>query len=194
MRRLLTILSVFAVSVSVCSAQLFQSQPRQATDGRSASVVTIDGESYYVHTVAKGETFYSLSKLYDVPISAITANNPHVVDGLREDQVIKIPFVNDELDKMSKRKQARLFETHIVTQGETLFAISRRYEIPVNTLIEDNEGLDPAHLSIGQKINIRKKSVGDASPEQIENQMQEYKDALNSVSEDYEFHLVQPGV
>lgn len=193
MRRLLTILSVFAVSVSVCSAQLFQSQQRPAAGDRSASVVTIDGESYYVHTVAKGETFYSLSKLYDVPITAITENNPHVVDGLREGHVIKIPLVNTELDKMSKRKQARLFETHIVAQGETLFSISRRYEIPVNTLIEDNEGLDPAHLSIGQKINIRKKSVGDASPEQIENQMQEYKEALNSVSEDYEFHLVQPG-
>lgn len=193
MKYLLTILSVLAVSVSVCGAQFLQTQQRDPVPGKSTSVVTIDGVSYYVHTVVKGETFYSISKLYDVPIKAITENNPHVVDGLREGHVIKVPFENTQLDKMSKRKQARLFETHIVAQGETLFSISRRYEIPVNTLIEDNEGLDPAHLSIGQTINIRKKSVGEASPEQIKDQLEEYKDALNSVSADYEFHLVQPG-
>lgn len=193
MRNLLTILSVFAVSVSVCSAQLFTQQPSAVPAGRSASVVVIDGQSYYVHTVAKGETFYSISKLYDVPITAITGNNPHVVDGLREGHVVKIPFENASLDKMSKRKQARLFDTHTVAAGETLFSISRKYEIPVNTLIEDNEGLDPAHLSIGQTINIRKASVGDATPAQINTQMEDYKDALNSVSQDYEYHLVQPG-
>ncbi len=191
-RYLLTILSVLAVSASVCSAQLFQAQTR-ARGEKSSSVVTIDGESYYVHTVAQSETFYSLSQLYEVPITAITENNPHVVDGLQEGHVVKIPLVNKELDKMSKRKQARTFDVHTVSQGETLSAISRRYEIPLSTLIEDNEGLDPAHLSIGQKINIRKKSVGDATPAEIANQMEEYKEAINSVSDDYEYHLVQPG-
>lgn len=192
MRYLLAVFSVFVMSASVAGAQVFQSQQQQSKPEKSTSIVTIDGESYYVHTVKKGETFYSLSKLYDVFIKDITDSNPHVIEGLVEGHVIKIPFTTD-VEKMSKRKQARLFDTHIVIQGETLYAISRRYGIPVPVLIEDNDGLDPSHLSLGQEIKIRKKSVGDATPAEIEQQMEDYRDAINSVSLDYEYHLVQPG-
>ena len=31
---------------------------------KSTSIVTIGGESYYVHTVKPGDTFYSLCKVY----------------------------------------------------------------------------------------------------------------------------------
>ncbi len=42
---------------------------------RSQNIVFISGERYYVHTVAEGETLYSLSKLYDVTIPEIESNN-----------------------------------------------------------------------------------------------------------------------
>lgn len=184
-RCLLAVLFMFIMSIPHAGAQ-------QRAE-RSTGIVTIEGESYYVHTVAGGQTLYSLSKLYDVPVDDIVGVNPHIAGGLKEGHVIKIPFKNTALEGMSSRRQARLFDTHIVNAGETLYAISRRYEIPVNVLLEDNDGLDPAHLSIGQTINIRKKSVGDATPAQIDQQMEEYRDAINSVSDDYEYHLVLLG-
>ena len=182
---LIAFFSAFCMCVFVVNAQ--------GRAERSASIVTIDGESYYVHSVRHGETLYSLSKLYDVSEEDILRSNPHTAEGLRDDHVIKIPLRNTSLDNMSSRKQARLFDSHIVNAGETLYSISRRYEIPVNVLLEDNEGLDPSHMSIGQVINIRKKSVGDATPDQIDRQMEDYRDAINSVSDDYEYHLVLQG-
>lgn len=186
MKYILAIFSVMLMGVSYAAAQLLSSE-------RSTSIVTIDGESYYVHSVKKGETVYSLSRIYGVPEDKIMEINPHVREGLRDDHVLKIPFANTDVDRMSSRKQARLFDTHIVNPGETLYAVSRRYQIPVNTLIEDNEGLDPSHLYPGQSLNIRKKSVGDATPAQIEQQLEDYQNAINSVSGDYEYYLVKQG-
>lgn len=174
------------LSVSPTRAQQFYE--------RSTSLVTIDGEGFYVHTVKRGETLYSLSRLYSVAEDEIRASNPHVADGLQEGQVIKVPaHLDEKTEKLSPRKQSRTFDTHVVNQGETLYSISRRYEIPINTLLEDNPGLDPSTLSIGQELNIRKKSRGDATPEEIEEQINDYRDAINSLPTGFTYHIVERG-
>lgn len=184
MKKLLILLAVLVSSMPRAEAQ---------TGERSQSVITIDGQGYYVHTVQKGETIYGLSKLYSVDERTIKSNNPQVIEGLREGQVLKIPAAKEPAEKLSARKHNKIFDTHIVNQGETLYSISRLYEIPVNTILEDNEGLDPVHMSIGQKLNIRKKSKGDASPQQIAEQIEEYRDAANSVMADARVHMVEKG-
>ena len=88
---------------------------------------------------------------------------------------------------------SRLFDTHVVNQGETAYSISRRYGISLQTLIEDNPGFDPAHLSIGQKINIRIKSQGQTHPEQIKEEIAQYTEKLNSVSTHFTHHAVKQG-
>lgn len=158
---------------------------------RSSSIVAIDGRSYYVHEVKKGETVYSLSKLYGVQENDIVANNPQLVGGLQADQVIKIPVVLE--DKIKPRKMSRLYEEHVVNQGETAYGISRRYGISVNTLMEDNPGLDPTQLAIGQKLNIRKKSMGEASEQELAQDWKDYTEAASSVSDGFIYHLVAPG-
>lgn len=57
MRRALLFWVFILVTTPVLQAQ----QPAE----RSSSRVTIAGETFYVHTVKPGETFYSLGKLYD---------------------------------------------------------------------------------------------------------------------------------
>ena len=130
----------------------------RAQTRKSESMVTIAGESYYVHTVEPGETLYSLGKAYGTDEQAIRRNNPHTAEGLKTGQVLKIPVVRQEPQKpLSERKKKRLFEIHTVNQGETAYSISKRYGVGLDVLMEDNEGFDPTHLSIGQQINIRKR-------------------------------------
>ena len=50
---------------------------------RSAEQTVINGKKYYLHTVAKGQTLYALSKLYNVTIDAIVAENPELSEGLK---------------------------------------------------------------------------------------------------------------
>ncbi len=159
---------------------------------KSSSIVTIEGKNYYVHTVKKGETVYSLARLYGVTEDELLKSNPQAVEGLQPGQVLKIR-VTDIKPKLKPKKMARLFDTHVVNQGETAYAISKRYGISVNTLLEDNPGMDPAALSIGQKLNIRKTEQGETSDSQINAEWKEYRDAINSVSDDYIYHLVAKG-
>ena len=192
MKRLLFVLSFI---VALYSSSVYA----VGSDGRSESVVTILGESYYVHTVQPKETLYGLSKLYNVSEDDIRRNNPQTAEGLRSGQVLKIPIkggansANKSVEDMTPRQIKRNFTTHVVNQGETGYSISKRYGISLNTLIEDNKGFDPAHLSIGQVLNIRKDSQGKTSPEEIDQQMTEYKDALNSLSDSFEHHVVAQG-
>ena len=160
---------------------------------KSESVVTIAGESYYVHTVRPGDTFYSLGKTYETDEETIRRNNPHTDDGLKTDQVIKIPVRRNEAKPLSERKKRKLFDVHTVNQGETAYSISKRYGVGLDVLMEDNEGFDPARLSIGQRINIRKASLGTSDAEEIEEQIESYKDALNSVSDRFTHHVVERG-
>lgn len=166
-----------------------------AQKARSTSIVTIGGESFYVHTVTAGETLYSLSKLYSISEEDILKANPQVVDGLKLDQVLKIRTIAAESNdkKISDRKMSKLFDQHMVNKGETAYSICKRYGLSLTTLIEDNLGLDPSALALGQKLNIRKNSVGDSEPNKIQTQLEDYRDATNSVATDFKLHLVEKG-
>lgn len=168
-------------------------QTQAQTQERSTSIVTIDGAQYYVHTVARGETLYGLSRLYDVGETEILLANPHIGGGLQEGQVIKIPVSRDGERELNRRQQRRTFDTHTVARGETLYAISQRYGVSVATLMEDNRELDPAHLQPGTQLNIRRSEQGRTTVWQIDEQMAEYRDAINSVTPDGQFYLVRPG-
>lgn len=185
MRRALLFWVFILVTTPVLQAQ----QPAE----RSSSRVTIAGETFYVHTVKPGETFYSLGKLYDTDEETIRARNPIVIDGLRPGQVLKIPIVNGNKKTLSARKMNKLFDTHVVNQGETAYSISKRYGISLATLMEDNPGFDPAHLSIGQKVNVRIESQGEASGAEIEQELDTYKEALDNLSPRFTHHVVEKG-
>lgn len=184
MKKLLLLFSILLFVPAMAAAQ---------NEKPSASIVTIAGEPFYVHPVKPGDTFYSLTRLYKVSEQDILKNNPQTAEGLQSGQVLKIPVVSLPVQEMTARQKRRQFEVHVVNQGETAYSISRRYGISIATLIEDNEGFDPLHLSIGQHINIRTKEQGKTSEEEIKTEMANYRDALNSVSDGFQHHIVQRG-
>ena len=81
-----------------------------------------------------------------------------------------------------------------MSKGETLYAISRQYEIPVKTLLEDNPNLDPLHMRLGERILIRKKQIGSEDEAGTKEQWEEYRQSLNSVADEgTAYHIVHPG-
>lgn len=157
-------------------------------------MVIIGGEKFYIHTVLPGETLYSLSRAYDVGERVIVQYNPSAAEGLRTDERLKIPFVEPAAERMPERKLRKTFDTHTVLAGETLYAISRRYGIPIPTLIEDNPTLDPIRLRPDMRLLIRRTEVGTESAEQVQARWEQYRDDLNSVSEGgTSYYLVHAG-
>ena len=163
-------------------------------DGKSVEVVRIAGVDYYLHTVTSGETVYSLSKLYGVTEQKIYDDNPSVRnDGLKAGEVVRLVCNDIPEHNMSRRKLRRTFIQHIVQPGETAYGIAKLYSIAINTLIEDNPGLDPSYLQAGQELLIRKSEVDKTSPQQIMAQMDSFAFTLSEVSNEYVYHLVEMG-
>ena len=163
---------------------------------KSQVIVYINGAKYYVHTVKAGETLYSISRAYAVDEKSIIDHNPSAADGLKVDQTIKIPVSNVRSveEKAPARKKRRDYEIHTVEAGETLYSISRLYAISVETVMADNADIDPAHLALGTRLYIRKSEIGKATDKQLHEELEEYKDNLNSVTSDgYAYYLVQAG-
>lgn len=161
---------------------------------KSPTIVSINGSKYYVHTVQPGETLYALAKTYEVSEQVILELNPETANGLKANAKLKIPFVTAATQQMSDRKIRRTFDTHFVSRGETLYAIARKYEIPIQTLIADNPGLDPLRLSQGQRLLIRKKQIGSENEARSRAQWEEYRTTLNSLTDDGSaYHIVHPG-
>ncbi len=164
---------------------------------RAQSIVFINGQRYYVHSVESGQTLYSLSKLYDVSEGDITASNPSVKElGLKSGESIKIPIKGEDRDVAKREPEKKLrknFNLHTVSQGETLYSISRQYEISVAVIVEDNPDIDPTHLALGQEIIIRKQKMGQGSKDEAIETLNEYTSTLNKVApRGYEYYVVPP--
>jgi len=96
----------------------------------------------WVHRVHPGETLSSISKYYGITVDTLLGNNQYITDAnmVYTGQVLIIPGPN---------KQA-----YQVKSGDTLFGISRKFEISVSLLADFNQLNNPDSLNIGQVLII----------------------------------------
>lgn len=144
-------------SLGLLCASLF-AQPESVTTSRSTTIEEIDGKEYYLHDVLQGQTLFSISRAYNVAVEAILQANPELEDGLRFDQVIKIPIIKKEteapreLASYAPEPEGEYIE-HTVKRRETLFGLSRRYDVPVEVILYYNPEARRV-LRIGQILRI----------------------------------------
>ena len=180
--------------VLAASVLLFGEAAAQVPGTRSSEVVSMAGTDYYLHRVAPGETVYSLSRLYGVAEERFYEDNPAVKEaGLKAGETVRVLCTDVPEIELSRRKMQRTFVTHTVQPGETTYSIAKRYSLAINTLIQDNPGLDPSHLKAGQELLIRKSEMDKTSPQQILSQMDDFASTLTEVSDEYVYHLVEMG-
>lgn len=128
---------------------------------RSRDKVVISGVTYYLHIVKKGETVYSISKAYGITSEELTRENPPAVNGLREGQSLRIPYMNvttpppAQSSTVSKtsRDESR-FIYHRLQPGETIYFLSRKYSVSEQDIIQSNPGIDINKLPLGSEIAI----------------------------------------
>ncbi len=162
---------------------------------KSQVVVYINGQKYYIHTVEPKETIYSIAKTYEVSEQTIIDLNSET---LKAGDNIKIPFPQSSQpaqEELGGWKSMRTFSKHKIARGETLYSISRLYEISIDVIIEDNPSIDPIALPEGGRLLIRKKMKGKSSRAESEEQWSDYKSDLNLVAESdgFIYHIVEKG-
>jgi LysM repeat protein len=117
-----------------------------------------------IHTVKEGETLYRLSKTYDASVADIRRWNALGGQPLAIGQQIVI-YHREQITAANPQGSVdeKEFVVHQVRQGETLFAISRAYDVPVSELMRRNR-LPDERIAFGQKLIIRDREL-IAAPE-----------------------------
>src|SRR5690554_1341974 len=106
-------------------------------------------ENYRYHTILPKETLYSVSKTYSLKPEDVMAANPGLsAETFQIGRTIRIPFFESyQVVKPYELQTTDL--THRVIRGETLYSISRKYNVPVGEI----EAKNPM-LAGGLKTNM----------------------------------------
>lgn len=110
---------------------------------------TFGQESIIEHKIEKGETAYFIAQKYKVSLEEIYKLNPESKSGLKDNQIIRIP-VHSASPKENETKQL----THIVAAKETLFGLSKQYNVSVEAIQNANAPILTDGLKIGQELII----------------------------------------
>jgi LysM repeat protein len=112
-----------------------------------------------IHTVISGETKFGLAKKYQITISELEADNPEIDQMLMVGQKIKI---RNKYFQNTNPIDTKSSELYLVKTGETLWGLSKRFNLTVAELENANTGLIVGVLKSGQYLRIpTKKSINN---------------------------------
>ena len=123
----------------------------------------VEGE--LAHTVAKKETLFGIAHKYGVSENELRSRNPELGSGLKVGMIVMIPV--GKVTTVPAKEVAPPADDksvpHLVQPGETMFSLSRRYEVTVDEIMTANGGL-PQGLKAGTYLRIPAKS---SAPEPV---------------------------
>ena len=132
---------------------------------------TTSNKDVFTHTVIKGETLHSISRMYHVSVNEIKALNPNISNNLRIGQVITIP----QKKSTSASPQSSEYIYHTIQPKETLYAVAKLYNSSMQEVIDANPGLSNLNFSIGKIIRIKKNQALTSKEEKTKEPTYEYK-------------------
>ena len=125
--------------------------------------VSAKQEKYIKHTVIKGETINIIAQKYKVTPYDIYKLNPDSQNGIQLDSVLLIPPGGEVAavvgpkttsNATANANQKINIGTHLVQPKETLYSLSKHYNISVDAIKAANGNLLTNGLQIGQNIKI----------------------------------------
>lgn len=124
-----------------------------------------------IHEVKKGETLFSISRIYNVKWQDIKVYNGLESNNLNEGQKLGIPPSNIEVLKeeeiVASIDTIDRPDTHIVKAGETMYSISKKYQLSSENIIDWNSLLGP-DIQIGQELMLKAPDNGDIQDKEVE--------------------------
>lgn len=118
------------------------------------SPTTTSTPSTINHTVKMGETAYSIATAYQTTVEEIYRLNPDSKTKINVGQILRVPSNITTTPQAPTNYNYGVSHKHIILAKETLFSVSKQYNITVAELLKANPGLSEASFSIGKEINI----------------------------------------
>ncbi|MAY83736.1 MAG: hypothetical protein CMP59_06330 [Flavobacteriales bacterium] len=160
----------------------------QAQEVQSDSLgdpVMINGESFYLHAIEKGNTLYSISKKYGIAINDLKAANEEIWNGMRIGDTLKIPVKAIEILKEDQEHSDGNYIIHEVGRKNTLYSIAKEYNVDIQDILAANPDVEEGGLKKGMKLKIPVAKIKSDEPS-----MDEYVDP--TAASPYLTHRVMP--
>jgi LysM repeat protein len=110
------------------------------------------GSGYFLHTVAQGQSVYSIANMYGVSASDIIRLNPGSEEKIKTGSTLKIPQTKGAGQKF-----------HTIQSGETLYQLTVRYGVSASRICAANPGLSADNFRAGQVIAIPVQASGETN-------------------------------
>lgn len=104
-----------------------------------------ENRTYFIHTIEKGQSLYSIASMYGISQADIVRLNPGTDERIYAGQTLRIPQSTDNT-------LAPTF--HTIVEGETLYSLTRRYHTTAKAICDANPGLSAQNFRPGQVICI----------------------------------------
>ena len=141
--RLYALLWVFCIAAIFISAQNNQSPINNVQDG-----------DIFYHTIERGQTVYSIAKMYEVKVDDIYKLNPGSNETIKAGEKLKIPQKRVIPNSNTKPGQNDEYIYHTIQAKDTPYGLSKKYNVSGASIFEANQGLSPETFSIGRTIRI----------------------------------------
>ncbi len=106
------------------------------------------------HIVIRGETLFSIARLYRLSVDSLTAWNQLEGKPLMVDRKLYLQRVGSTSPAKSNNNTGQFDAYHFVQPGETLYSISRKYAISVEEIKAWNR-LENNQIEVGQRLQVR---------------------------------------
>ena len=107
---------------------------------------------FVIHQVEEEETLYSIARRYNGQASQITKHNDITDHTIDIGQIIEVLVFDVDTDVQPLRPE-NLQGFHVIKEGETLYSISRKYNVKVKQIKKWNE-LDSNEISLGMALRV----------------------------------------
>lgn len=149
----------------------------------SVGIKEVNGKYFILHKVEKGEGLYAIARRYTANVDDIKNANPEAGEGLKVGQILLIPYnpvpVTGTKPEIKKEEPV----LHVVKTGETLYSISKLYNVSVDEIKIKNK-LSSNNLTVGQELVIKGQKVEKKPEEHRENYGGEEKPDPNTKPEE----------
>ena len=111
----------------------------------SIGAIAQENQSYFLHTIEKGQSLYSIASMYGVSQSDIIKLNPGSDEKIFIGRTLRIPRSAANIQKETY---------HTIETGETLYRLTVKYNVSAKAICDANPGLSAENFRIGQVILI----------------------------------------
>lgn len=161
---------------------------------RSKEVVYIDSHNYYIHPVAQGESIADIAALYSLSDSEIIEENDldPVAPAIHAGMVLRVPCY-ERISRLQPKRGDERYDRYRPSGGESLFKVAVDFAIAIDTLVEDNPGLDVTNIRNKTSLFVRRSASGKTQLTDIATQSRRYAALLKSLSRENNYFTVEQG-